>query len=697
MWALAGCESSPYRCGPSRACNEGSVCAADGYCAEPVSVTVCASGYRYSSSAATPGACVRIASDATPDATDEPPPDDALDASDASDATDALDAIDALDASDASDATDDVPDALDAADATDVLDVLDVPDVRDATDARDVTSDLAMDLPPADAPVDAPRDAIEDRPPPPRCVVAPRPIVPLAGTRLAASTVTLAWRNAVIADRTEVWVSPDPSFRTSVTTIPVAGGSTLEGRTAAAGLARGVYFWRVRSVCGASDVSDWSPTWSFWASGAGASQSPLGWVPDLDADGVADFAVGFPHDLSPPTVGRSVTVFFGAPGQTPFGRGRSTGISGSPEGFGSAVAIVPDMNGDGAAELVIGSCQRSGPLCTPIVYVFTYGPGAAAARLLAAYSIGDVASRFGADLAGAGDLDRDGYGDLLIAAPGTFPTPEGVLHVVRGGPTLPSVTTPRTLTTPPPSGPAATRYTWSLAAVGDVTGDAIADAVVTSFERAWVFPGTNGSPAVFSVPVLLGLTATEEGAYGFNAATGGDLDGDGLADFVLARPGARGGLGDVNVYLGGAALFMGATPAQVITGSIAGGRFGEAVAGGGSVVGDARDDVLVGAPGANTGAGEVYVLIGGATVLASRLAHLSSETSPGALGRAASVIGDFDRDGFDDFAFSAGAGSGSTAQSAVYTWHGTNMPVPPQWTSSAIMAAPYYGYSIGGR
>jgi VCBS repeat-containing protein len=116
------------------------------------------------------------------------------------------------------------------------------------------------------------------------------------------------------------------------------------------------------------------------------------------------------------------------------------------------------------------------------------------------------------------------------------------------------------------------------------------------------------------------LTAGAAGSgFGTAIAGGGDVNGDGRVDVVVGSPGTANGA--IQIFYGNAGN-MSATSAATIAGANAGDRFGSSVAvsaGGGtsSVNGDARADIIVGAPSANingTFSGSAYIIYGGSTI-----------------------------------------------------------------------------------
>mgnify|MGYP002381589947 CR=1 FL=1 len=478
-----------------------------------------------------------------------------------------------------------------------------------------------------------------------------------------------------------------------------ASGDVGDAEITLTGLARGRYFWRVYGDCGTAGRSPVSYTWSFWVSGASTTGRPIGWTPDLDGDGLGDIVAGSPSvtDASGPG---TVSVYLSNMSALLSTR-RTAVITGTSPGFGASVAVVPDMTGDGLAELAVGSCSRNNtiPCATEVnVYRVLPTPGVLApATALIAHFTADHGLRFGADLAGVGDLDGDGYGELLVASPGEFGATPGSFQIVRGGV---GIFPPGTAISAPSDGsPDPVRFAWSIAGVGDVTGDGLVDALVTGLDRAWVYPGRSATSPAFTTPIPLSLAASGDGDMGFVASPGGDLNGDGTADFAIGRPGYGGGFGSVSIFHGGGITDR-QVPTQTIVGIIASGRFGAAVAGGGDVAGGgtvAADELLVGAPGAAAGGGFVYVvsrMVGGAYAEAPQSLPMVPAPS---IGRAVAILGDFNGDGFDDFVASAGGTVMTTSASAIGLWRGNGTAAPTLGDNAIQTGTPNFGYTLGER
>jgi len=145
--------------------------------------------------------------------------------------------------------------------------------------------------------------------------------------------------------------------------------------------------------------------------------------------------------------------------------------------FGDAVAVVPDMNGDGRDEMLVGAWDnQQGGGRAGRAYLFL-GPAAGvhpagdADLIITGEESGD---RLGKEVAAAGDLDRNGLGDLIVGAP-EFPTGDPGKafiyldgHVAAAIAAAPSPAIRLTLESAPNPFAARTSVRYTLASAGDV-------------------------------------------------------------------------------------------------------------------------------------------------------------------------------------------------------------------------------------
>ena len=289
---------------------------------------------------------------------------------------------------------------------------------------------------------------------------------------------------------------------------------------------------------------------------------------------------------------------------------------------GLAVAAVGDVNGDGLADFLVGASgsDQTGTSAGK-TYLVLGGAGLVpdmSLSLADASFVGEVAQDFsGQSLAGAGDVNGDGYADFLISAIGSdeAATDAGQTYLVLG-------------------------------AAGGWSPDVGLELVDASF---------------------LGVDAGDEA--GTSLSGGGDVDGDGYDDLLIGAPGnADGGAEAGQTYLirGGAAGWLMDVDLAAADGSFVGeatqDRSGYSVAIAGDVNGDGYDDVLIGALDNDAGgaeAGQTYLLFGGAggwamgTDLSTADASFWGEAVADNSGTAVAAAGDVNGDGYDDFLISA--------------------------------------------
>jgi len=363
----------------------------------------------------------------------------------------------------------------------------------------------------------------------------------------------------------------------------------------------------------------------------------------------------------------------------------------SNEQFGDDLAWAGDLDGDGGDDLVVGGPQYA--TGSGRVWVF-WGSRLGAARGSASVPVATTEmalySRISGDhlgeaVAGGGDLDGDGYADLVIGAPfrDALATNNGVAWLLHGPVTTPGGYYAEDLATGAVYGASDSDFAGSaLSAAGDVDGDGVDDLLVGNL--GW----SGGEAAVFLMAgPLTGPRFTSGGVASIGASTGtsssialaggGDIDGDGFDDVLVGARG-WGSKGGAAVFLGpldGALTFDDA--AVQLEGSFSRDFGGSSVGVVGDADGDGLDDVAIGAESAwvgGTDAGAAY-LFTGATLSGLASADLDEadlvvqgDTTGGQAGASVSG-GDFDGDGFADLA-TGGRTSGAVLGGAVWVFLG---------------------------
>ena len=475
---------------------------------------------------------------------------------------------------------------------------------------------------------------------------APRLIGPLSGSIVTSPRPVVRWE---LAPGT---VGPQLQFSVNRQFTSLIGTSSIDPSGASghpdADLPVGVVFWRVVSTTatGPSSSTIWSLNVQKRMTGGQPVPSSWGHVLDVNGDGYADLAATAPAVMvAGSQIGR-IYVYVGSAAGISASATPTTidGLDGALTNL-SLVASAGDVNGDGYADLL----YRGG---SGHAYVFHGAASGIPSMAVPATMIKNV------DLiAGAGDLDGDGYGDVLVAFQGTLSVYYGSSTGLAASPrtTLDG--------SDANGGTAPAGFGGSIASAGDVNADGFTDLIVGATDQAFIYLGgktkltpltplkpvaandlldtravagigdidgdgypdvmvsgtstTNKTNAAFVF--LGGATLMTQGQVlvgsvgtGFaNAiAPAGDTDAAGLDGVVIGAPFTPGMTSGVP----GAAYHYRPT-GTMLTGSAGfgptadGSNYGSACAGAGDMNGDGYADFVVAAPQNNT----IWIIPGGPT------------------------------------------------------------------------------------
>ena len=380
---------------------------------------------------------------------------------------------------------------------------------------------------------------------------------------------------------------------------------------------------------------------------------------DVDGDGVGDLVLGSPWDDRYGVDAGSVRIVSGADGSTLYElEGPAAGAE-----FGFAVAAAGDLDGDGFADVAVGTPATGLAGTSGSVQVYSGADGSVLLQLEG----GNAGDGFGFAVRGASDLDGDGSPDLVVGAP--FASTGGGLH--SGAVHAFSGSTGLELfrIDGDDAGDELGRSLDSMSTVGfaDADSDVIIGATAGGSEDQGaarvIEPATQTVKHEFLGPNPLSR-------LGARVRHAGDVDADGVGDYILAAaPDGPSNEGFVWVRSGADGSLL-----HSFTGA-PGAGFGTSVTSLGDVNGDGHDDVAVGAPFDSSNgeaAGKVTVYSGAD---GSLLHSLSGAEDGQWLGSSIAGVGDLDGDGFMDIAVSvpgddeAGESAGAVLVISLNRWH----------------------------
>lgn len=387
---------------------------------------------------------------------------------------------------------------------------------------------------------------------------------------------------------------------------------------------------------------------------------------DVNGDGYADVLVGATTFTGGQASEGAGFLFLGSPAGIPtsFTTRYEYNITGA--NMGESVSGAGDVNGDGYSDFLIGM-----KLYGVSGGALMYHGGASNVSTVASVSAasGQAGARMGESVADAGDVNGDGFSDVIIGAPeaSNGQAGEGLAHVHYGSAAGIGATPDLILE----GNVAGARFGASVATAGDVNGDGYADVIVgaplSGNGRAYVYHGSGGGLSTTPALVLTGSAGSE---LGFGACTAGDVNSDGFADVVVGAP----GLATAFIHLGTAS---GTDPAPVATLlGPAGSRFGAAVSTAGDVNGSGYSDVIVGAPLMSNGQaneGGAFVYHGHQFGLNTTPAiQLEPNLANALFGTTVAGCGDMTGDGFYEVVVGAPAwANGQAGEGGAFIYRGT--------------------------
>lgn len=320
-------------------------------------------------------------------------------------------------------------------------------------------------------------------------------------------------------------------------------------------------------------------------------------------------------------------------------------------------------------------------------------------------------AHLGSSVAGAGDVNGDGYDDVIVGVPdwdNAYGADCGLAYVyygsVSGLASTPAWSYEGTQ--------AGEHLGFSVASAGDVNHDGYADVIIG--DPYWDYYSIDGGQVLVFYGSSSGLPATPTWYYeapdgnwnnaylGYSVACAGDVNGDGYDDVITGAPGWSGN-GYICVFHG-SSTGLNASPAYA-EGGWGGSFYGCAVSSAGDFNRDGYDDIIVGAKDYSqtaTHEGIVQLRLGSSGGMSGTMYQFASQQTEAFLGCSVACANDINQDNYPDII--AGAynySNGQGAEGRVYVFYGSasnGLPSSgtPDWAMESNQAGAYFGYSVAG-
>ncbi len=455
------------------------------------------------------------------------------------------------------------------------------------------------------------------------------------------------------------------------------------------------------SSTGLSASSSWTAESNQAGTYFGCSVASAG---DVNGDGYSDVIVGAQYYSNGESNEGGAFVYHGS----------STGLSATASWtaesnqveayFGISVASAGDVNGDGYSDVIVGAYYYdNGEINEGGAFVYHGSSTGVSATSSWTAESNQVDAYFGVSVASAGDVNGDGYSDIILGASGynNGQSTEGRAFVYHGSSTGVSKTASWTAE----SNQVGAWFGCSVASAGDVNGDGYSDVIVGAYEydegRAFVYHGS--STGVSATASWTAESNQAEAWFGYSVASAGDVNGDGYSDVIVGAHNYDNGLtyeGRAFVYHG-SSTGLNAYPSWTAESNQAQTGFGYSVASAGDVNGDGYSDVIVGAPwydNSESNEGRVFVYHGSSTGLnASPSWTAESNQIDAYFGRSVASAGDVNGDGYSDVILGAYYyDNGQSNEGRAFVYHGssTGLNSVVSWTAESDQADALFGDSV---
>ncbi len=378
--------------------------------------------------------------------------------------------------------------------------------------------------------------------------------------------------------------------------------------------------------------------------------------------------------------------------------------------FGWSVSDAGDVNGDGYSDVIIGAPSFDNGQSDE-GRAFVYNGSANGLSPIANWTAESNRefAYFGFSVSKAGDVNGDGYSDVIVGSYGfaNGQTEEGKVYVYQGSASGLSVAANWNAE----SDQSYAHFGRSVSTAGDVNDDGYNDVIVGAFlydndqtdeGRIFVY---HGSPAGLSETANWIADSDQSGSeFGLNVSCAGDVNKDGYSDVVIGAPGYDNGEeneGRAFVYHG-TISGLNTTADWTAESNQENSHFGFSVSSAGDVNYDGYYDVIIGAylfDNGETDEGRAFVYLGSSYGLsASANWAAESDQANAYFGTSVSTAGDLNVDGYSDVIIGSFLyDNGETNEGRVFVYYGSYSGLSDEsnyWTAESNLSDSYFGYSV---
>ncbi|MCX7830337.1 MAG: FG-GAP-like repeat-containing protein, partial [Acidobacteria bacterium] len=339
---------------------------------------------------------------------------------------------------------------------------------------------------------------------------------------------------------------------------------------------------------------------------------------DVNGDGFSDVVIGAPFYDNGQLDEGAAFVYYGSLSGLPLSYNWHDESNFQNFQMGLAVSTAGDVNGDNFSDVIVSQNTNLNEGAVKLYYGSATGLSLTPNWI---GTPNQINSWYGCSISTAGDINGDGYSDIIVGAErydGSLTYDEGAAFVYFGSPSgLPA--TPNWIAT---SGQGNSYFGCDVSTAGDVNGDGYSDIVVGAkywdnpsyTDEGQVFVYYGSSSGLSTTPNWTGKPNFAYSQYGCSVSTAGDVNGDGYSDVIV---GAK--WHTVSNYREGTVFVYYGSPTGLSTvnwtksSNKEWANFGNSVSTAGDVNGDGYSDVLVGAinySNGETNEGAAYLFLG---------------------------------------------------------------------------------------